>query len=159
MRFMPGFFNFKSRRYLDAAVKETLNKSPLPLGTPRYPRSVGRSWCSLCRMGRAPAKPIEQASGCEQVLRRSVLRIRSGLIPHRGYRRWVSLALSAIAPALPYLLHPCSRRQSLLHCPISCILAVVGNRSCIALPPASLQSYPFYESKTKGTDSYVGRGC
>jgi len=50
------------------------------------------------------------------------------------------LALSAIAPALLYLLHPCSRRQLLLHCSTSCIHAVVGNCSCIALPPASMQS-------------------
>jgi len=32
------------------------------------------------------------------------------------------------------------RRQLLLHCSTSCIPAVVGNCSCIALPPASLQS-------------------
>jgi len=30
-------------------------------------------------------------------------------------------------PALLYLLHPCSRRQLLLRCSISCIHAVVGN--------------------------------
>jgi hypothetical protein len=39
-----------------------------------------------------------------------------------------------------YLLLPCSRRQLLLRCSTSCFLAVVGNCSCVALPPASLQS-------------------
>ena len=48
--------------------------------------------------------------------------------------------LSATAPALLYLLHPCSRRQLLLRCSISCIHAVVGNCSCVALSPASMQS-------------------
>jgi hypothetical protein len=50
------------------------------------------------------------------------------------------LAVSATAPALLYLLHPCSRRQLLLRCSTSCIHAVVGNCSCVALPPASMQS-------------------
>ena len=53
--------------------------------------------------------------------------------------------LSATAPALLYLLHPCSRRQLLLGSgfllrPISYIHIVVGNCSCVALPPASMQS-------------------
>jgi hypothetical protein len=51
-----------------------------------------------------------------------------------------SLQSSATAPALLYLLHPCSRRQLLLRCSTSCIRAVVGNCSCVALPPASMQS-------------------
>ena len=51
-----------------------------------------------------------------------------------------SMQSSATAPALLYLLHPCSRRQLLLRCSISCIHAVVGNCSCVALSPASMQS-------------------
>ena len=43
-------------------------------------------------------------------------------------------------PASPYLLYPYSRRQLLLRCSTSCIHAVVGNCSCVALPPASMQS-------------------
>jgi hypothetical protein len=41
---------------------------------------------------------------------------------------------------LLYLPHPCSRRQLLLRCSTSRIHAVVGNCSCVALPPASMQS-------------------
>ncbi len=63
-------------------------------------------------------------------------------------------------PASLYLLHPCSRRQLLLRCSTSCVPAVVRKHhrgpffrsfslrrthsapaSCVALPPASLQSY------------------